>query len=92
MNAVVVNKNGHEGVYNMQTLRGIYRNGRVELFKKPPKKAEQMAVLITFLADDTNVDLKGRGMGQDAAANLRYRLQNFAPDWDRPEMDVYDEI
>ena len=26
------------------------------------------------------------------AADLRHRLAAFAEDWDRPEMDIYDEL
>jgi len=37
------------------------------------------------------VDLATRRIDQNQAANLRARLITFAEDWERPEIDVYDE-
>lgn len=38
------------------------------------------------------IDLQSRGINREQAANLRVRLQSFAEDWNRPEMDVYDAL
>jgi hypothetical protein len=46
-------------------------------------------VIVTFLGGET-IDLAERGIDPAQAADLRHRLQTFAEDWDRPEMDVYD--
>ena len=35
--------------------------------------------------------ISGQDLNQDQAADLRTRLATFAEDWDRPEMDVYDD-
>lgn len=36
------------------------------------------------------VRLDEYGISKEEAADLRHRLQCFAEDWERPEMDVYD--
>ncbi len=86
----------------LQTVEGIYRNGRVELLESP-SASEGVRVIVTFLdvPEDLNhstdgsvssVDLARRGISSEQAADLRSRLQSFAEDWERPEMDVYDEL
>jgi len=47
-------------------------------------------VLVTFL-EPREIDLRTLGIGEGQAADLRSRLRTFAEDWDRPEMNVYDE-
>ena len=37
-------------------------------------------------------DLRERGINESQAADLRCRLATFAVDWDRPEMNAYDEL
>lgn len=37
------------------------------------------------------IDLRARGISEEAAAELRARLKTFAEDWDRPEAAIYDE-
>ena len=37
----------------MQTIEGIYRNGRVELREKPPR-IRTARVIVTFLEDETD--------------------------------------
>jgi hypothetical protein len=36
--------------------------------------------------------LKDIGIGPEEAAELRARLSSFAPFWDIPSMDVYDDL
>jgi hypothetical protein len=36
------------------------------------------------------LDLRELGIDKEQAADLRARLNTFAEDWERPEMDVYD--
>ena len=73
----------------MTTVEGIYRNGRVELLQQPAEQ-DEARVLVTFL-EPKEIDLPARGISEEQAADLRSRLRTFAEDWDRPEMDVYDE-
>lgn len=46
-----------------------------------------------FEAEDMleDTDLLTRGISQEEAAALRARLSTFAEDWERPEMDAYDD-
>ncbi len=36
------------------------------------------------------IDLAALGIDQEQAADLRHRLSTFIDDWDRPDMDIYD--
>ena len=74
----------------LKSVEGIFRNGRVELLEAPPQ-AEETRVLVTFLPARKPVDLVERGIDALQAADLRGRLRPIAEDWERPEMDVYDE-
>ncbi|MBC7812946.1 MAG: hypothetical protein H7175_17450 [Burkholderiales bacterium] len=38
-----------------------------------------------------SVDLRALGISKAQAAELRWRLQCFAEDWDDPAMDIYDD-
>lgn len=75
----------------LKTMEGIYRNGKVELLEKPPN-VQEARVIITFLQDVKSVDLRTRGISHAQAADLRARLGAIAEDWERPEMDIYDEL
>lgn len=75
-----------------QTIRGTYRRGRLELDEIPRSPAEA-TVLVTFLPGVTkSVELGDRGITRKKATDLRTRLRTFAEDWNRPEMDAYDEM
>ena len=72
----------------LQSVKGVCRDGRVELLEPAPAGADG-EVIITFLGSES-VDLAVRGIDQSQAAELRHRLAMFADDWQRPEMDIYD--
>ncbi|MCY2990152.1 MAG: hypothetical protein NTY19_20100 [Planctomycetota bacterium] len=74
----------------LRSVRGVCRDGRVELLEPPPEGAEGQ-VIVTFLTSQP-VNLAERGIDERQAADLRQRLAAFAEDWDRPEMDVYDDL
>ena len=74
----------------LQSAEGIYRNGKVELIEVPQNLPEGAKVIVTFL-DAKIIDLRERGIDEEAAADLRARLQPFAEDWEIPEMNVYDD-
>lgn len=74
----------------LKTVEGIYRDGKVELCEPAPV-AEGSRVLVTVL-EDAPVDLETLGVSEEAAADLRWRLQSVAQDWERPEMAVYDAL
>jgi hypothetical protein len=74
----------------LRTIEGVYRKGQIELAERPDGLGEAVPVLVTFL-ETPRVDLRARGIDEIQAAGLRSRLAAFAPDWDRAEMDVYDD-
>jgi len=57
-----------------------------------PAPAENARVLVTFFPTVTSINLVERGIDPAAAGELRGRLGAFVEGWDRPEMDVYDEL
>ncbi|MBP6822483.1 MAG: hypothetical protein KA368_13120 [Acidobacteria bacterium] len=73
----------------MLTVEGVYSNGRVEFSTIPPS-VNQTKVLVTFI-ELNEIDLATRGINEEQAADLSARLSAFAEEWNRPEMDVYDE-
>jgi len=75
----------------LTSVKGFYKDGKVELGELP-KYVSEARVIVTFLNDDGEVNLQERGIDQTQAAELRSRLRSIADDWERPEMDVYDEI
>jgi hypothetical protein len=75
----------------VKSVEGIYKDGKVELLEPPPPVSD-VRVIVTFLSAGTGVDLTARGILPEQAAELRQRLKAFAPDWERPEMDVYDAL
>lgn len=70
------------------SVEGFFRDGKVELLQIPPG-IESSRVVVTFLPERSTIDQIG--LTKDQAAELRARFGEAASDWDRPEMDVYDE-
>lgn len=75
----------------IRSIEGVFRGGKIELLEPPPTQ-EESRVLITFLPQHGQIDLHERGIDQSHAADLRARLKPFSEDWNRPEMDVYDDL
>ena len=75
----------------VRSVEGVYRNGKVEL-TEPIAEAEGSHVIVTWVQSVAPVDLHERGIGESQAADLRRRLTAFCQDWDRPEMNAYDEL
>lgn len=76
----------------LKTVEGIYKKGKIELLENPQEIEESTKVIVTFLKPATAVSLKDRGIDEDQALSLKSRLSRFAEDWDRPDMDGYDEL
>lgn len=74
----------------LKSVKGICRNGKIELLEPPPADAEQ-EVLVTFISPES-VQLSNCGIDENQAADLRRRLAAFSEDWQRPDMDVYNAI
>jgi hypothetical protein len=79
-----------ENVAMLKSVKGVCRNGQVELLEPCPEGGDGQ-VIVTFLKSDP-VSLAERGISEQQAADLRHRLSAFAEDWDRPEMDSYDDL
>ena len=75
----------------MITVEGKYENGKIELLEQPPQEVKKARVLVTFV-ESKDVSLRERGIDEEQAADLRARFGAIAGDWNRPEMDVYDDI
>ncbi len=73
-----------------KAIEGIFLDGKVELLEPPPHTGESR-VLVTFQPLPSRIDLAASGVNAAEAADLRGRLSTFAEDWDRSEMDIYDE-
>ncbi len=63
--------------------------GSVELTEHPTQVRDETHVIVTFV-EAAEIDLRTRGISEAEAADLRERLAPFAEDWNRPEMEVYD--
>jgi hypothetical protein len=74
----------------LTSIAGIYRHGQIILTEQPADLPDETQVIVTFLTLP-GLDLAAHGMNVSEAADLRARLQTFAAEWDRPEMDVYDD-
>ena len=76
----------------LKSIEGVYRDGKIELIETPPPDAAGR-VIVTFVSSPVAVvDLAGRDVTPEQAADLRRRLTTFAEDWQRPEMDAYDAL
>ncbi len=75
----------------LQSVEAVYRDGKIEFLEKPPEVKESR-VIVTFLPARRVIDLRERGIDEAQATDLHARLAPFAEDWNRPEMDVYDEV
>ena len=60
---------------------------------------KESRVIITFLNEngerkstEGGVNLAERGISKEEAAKLRAAFSTFAEDWERPEMDAYDQL
>ncbi len=71
------------------SVKGVYRNGKIELAESPGDVPDETHVIVTFL-ESGQIDLRARGITEAHAAELRARLATFAEDWDDPAMDAYD--
>lgn len=73
-----------------KSIEGVYRDGKIELAEVPTDVSDETRVIVTFLKPKY-IDLRGRGIDEGHAMDLRARLATFAEDWESPEMDIYDD-
>lgn len=73
----------------LTAIKGIYRDGKIQLTEVPRDVHDDTPVIVTFLTSST-INLASRSIDEEQAADLRTRLITFAEEWDSPEMDIYD--
>jgi hypothetical protein len=73
----------------LTTVRGIYRDGKIELEKSPRNVQNDSPVIVTFL-DTDKIDLRKRGISKPQVCILRAQLSTFTEEWNSPEMNSYD--
>ena len=73
----------------LKTVTGIYNKGQIIVEQYPDNIKEGTPVIVTFL-DTQNINLKSREINQEEAQNIRDNLAIFADDWNREEMNIYD--
>jgi hypothetical protein len=74
----------------LKSIEGVFRDGKVELLETAPQLKEAR-VVVTFLPERGAINLAEHKISLEQATDLRQRLIAFTEDWDRPEMDVYDD-
>ena len=75
----------------LKSVEGVYRNGKIELVETPDDVGEAR-VIVTFLPKDGPIDLRALGISEAQAAEMRWSYRTMIEDWNRPEMDVYDDM
>lgn len=74
----------------LTSITGVYRHGQIILTEQPNDLPDDTQVIVTFLTTN-GADLAAYGIDAHQAADLRARLDSFAAEWDRPEMDMYND-
>ena len=75
-----------EGYMMLTSVKGVYRNGKIELLEAPPRLAESK-VIVTFLPDG---DAEAPKFTPEELAELRGKFAAWEDDWNAPGMDAYD--
>jgi len=76
----------------LTSVRGVYRNAKIELYEEVPG-IERAEVIVTFIPYEVGrVDLSARDITPELAAELRQRLLTFEEDWNAPGMEAYDKL
>ena len=73
----------------IQTVEGIFRNGKVELLEAPAN-VQESRVIVTFLPPVTGPK-EGPTFTPEEIADLRGKLAAWDQDWNAPGMEAYDD-
>jgi hypothetical protein len=73
----------------IQTVQGIFRDGKVELLEKPTN-IQEARVIVTFLPGDL-VAVGEPSFTSEELADLRGKLEAWEEDWNAPGMEAYDD-
>ena len=73
----------------IQTVEGVFRNGKVELLQAP-ENIHEARVIVTFLPD--HIGSEGAPtFTPEELADLRGKLAAWEEDWNAPGMEAYDD-
>ena len=79
----------------LKAIEGVFQDGKVE-FLEPVAELDGTRVVVTFLPDISRgaapASLGSSPYDKEHAAALRAKLSTFIEDWDRPEMDIYNDM
>ena len=73
----------------IQTLEGVYRDGKIELAGEP-QNIREARVLVTFLPLAEG-PIGGPSFTPEEVAELRGKLEAWDEDWHAPGMEAYDD-
>jgi len=73
----------------IQTIEGVFRNGKVELLEEPAN-IQEARVIVTFLPS-TIGPAGGPSFTAEEVAELRGKLEAWEEDWNAPGMEAYDD-
>ena len=73
----------------IQTVEGIFRNGKVELLEEPAN-IHEARVIVTFLPAEIGPN-GGSAFTPDEVAEVRGKLAAWEEDWHAPGMEAYDD-
>jgi hypothetical protein len=73
----------------IQSVEGVFRNGKVELLELPVNVSEAR-VIVTFLPE--TIEPSGEPLfSPEEVADLRGKLEAWEEDWSAPGMEAYDD-
>ena len=73
----------------IQTLEGIFRNGKIELLEVP-QNIDEARVIVTFLPAVAG-PVGGPPFSPEEVTDLRGKLAAWEEDWNAPGMEAYDD-
>lgn len=76
----------------LKSVRGHYKNGKVELYEKP--QLTEGEVIVTFVNTEKPeyINLQSKGIKKEDAQDLKNRLRTFEEDWNAEGMELYDKL
>ncbi len=73
----------------IQSVQGVFRNGKVELLEEPVNIREAQ-VIVTFLTDAIG-PAGGPWFTREEVADLRGKMAAWEEDWNAPGMEAYND-
>jgi hypothetical protein len=70
----------------IQTVEGVFRNGKIELLETPAE-INEARVIVTFLPEQARPPT----LTAEEVAELEVKLEAWQEDWNAPGMEAYDD-